>query len=360
APKLSVDVSGRISKDEIALANAQVSSTIDQSTVSTLVRELSPETKNLPTLSGPSKLNVAIGSFTLPLDTESKPVWSRAGRANITIQSDGRTVLNGIRMKSEASERDLGRLGFQSLKFNASLPFQTLFGAGQPDARSLATDFSVSILGPAQSPLFAMRAKADVEIDTAKPVGPLRVDVALERIDTRQLESMFDTSGLVASIVGDTIDFNTSISTIPGIDRNPLNIPASTITVSTDMRATGLKTSGPVVVTMSPKSIELKSPAQFDFKIVPSVVNELISRGDSKNASLALARSADFRISVGSLVLPKSAATRFSANASISTPDLRFTDSTGREIALADIKALVATESVGDATPLNFSFESKS
>jgi len=361
APKLAVDVSGRLSPREISLAAAKLGLTIDGATVSSLLHQFAPNVSGLPTLSNASKIDLTIGSFALPLDAEAQPVWSQAGTLSLALQSDGRTLIDGLRVQDDAGkERDLGRVGFQGLKLNASVPFQTLFGAGQPDARMFNADLVASLIGPAQSTLADLKLKSSVEIKSGKPVGPLALDLSVERIDVRQLESLAQQSNLASTLLGGQLGIRSNIVVTPDAGHDPLQFTTSTIELSTTLEAKGLTTNGPIVASISPELIALRNPASLSLKIDPAFVNNMMRESANGNPPLSLTRASAVSVIIDALSLPRIGGKDLNIKAQIAAPEIRLVDTAGRELSLVDTKFNVATDNAAPTNPLNFTLEMKS
>jgi hypothetical protein len=361
APKLAVDVSGRLSPREISLAAAKLGLTIDGATVSSLLHQFAPNVSGLPTLSNASKIDLTIGSFALPLDAEAQPVWSQAGTLSLALQSDGRTLIDGLRVQDDAGkERDLGRVGFQGLKLNASVPFQTLFGAGQPDARMFNADLVASLIGPAQSTLADLKLKSSVEIKSGKPVGPLALDLSVERIDVRQLESLAQQSNLASTLLGGQLGIRSNIVVTPDAGHDPLQFTTSTIELSTTLEAKGLTTNGPIVASISPELIALRNPASLSLKIDPAFVNNMMRESANGNPPLSLTRASAVSVIIDALSLPRIGGKDLNIKAQIAAPEIRLVDTAGRELSLVDTKFNVATDNAAPTKPLNFTLEMKS
>lgn len=361
APKLTCDLSGNVSEREVGLASAKVGLTIDGATVSSVLGRFAPDIAGLPSLSSPSKIGLSVGSFVLPLDAASKPVWSHAGMLSLALQSDGRTLIDGLRVReADGSERSLGRIGFQGLKMNASLPFQTIFGAGQPDARMLNADLSASIIGPSQTSLCDVKFKTSVEIDTGRPVGPLGLDVLLDRIDVRQFESIAGQSNQISSFIGGLLTIRSNLTVTPDAKRDPFDFDTSTLELTTALESKGFGTSDPVVVRVSPRFVEIPKPTTLTIRIDPAAANTLL-RGDSKNdPPLVLTRASAVSVTIDSLSIPRVAGGELKIQTQVSAPEVRFVDNTGREMILAESKFSLATDNTVPTKPINFSLEMKS
>lgn len=361
SPKLNCSVAGRVSKDHISIGASKISMQVDSSTIENVLEYSKPNNIDVPTLSGASAIDLMIEGFELPLDASSAPVWSRAGNVAISIQSPGQTLLDGLKiMAKDGVQRDLGRAGFQNLKLSVLLPFQTLFGAGQPDARNLDVDFFATVIGPSKSPMCDLRLKGNVEIESAKPVGPLNLDVDVSRIDTRQLAAMVPDAEVALEAVGDSFDIHSTAVITPGKDRNPLNIAGATVVTTNELKSRGISTAEPLVIVLSPSRLELRDSAQVEFSLSPDWFNTLLASGDTKNASLALSKPATLLLSVSSFKIPRDSSSNLKIDCALSTPELRLMDSIGREISMNDLRFIVSTDDSSQTKPVKFSVEVKS
>lgn len=359
--KLNCTVTGRFSQSLVSLSEAKLSTQIDAQTVTSVLERWSPEIKGVPTLTGASTINVSLGAFDLPLDSSSRPVWSQAGEAVVSIESGGQTLLEGLRFTSaDGIPRDIGRVGFQSLRFSAQLPFHNLFNTGQPDARDLKTEFAATIIGPSKSPIADLRAKARVEIDSSKPVGPLNLEIGLSKLDTKQLEILLPQGAPVFGALGDSADITSTLVITPGKDLNPLNLATATIVATNELKSRGIKTDGPVVLAFSPTTLEIRDGVKIECRLAPAFINQMLSGGDTKNASLALTKPTDLIFTVSSCKLPRHSSSIPNVNCSLFAPELQLTDSIGREILMTDLRFGVSTDDSSETKPVNFSMEVKS
>ena len=361
APKISCDVSGRLGERDVALSQAKLGIKIDGSTVSSVIKRFAPDVKGFPSLSNTSKVDVDVGAIRIPLDADLKPVWAQAGSLSIAVVSEGRTLIEGLRVQDvDEGERDLGRIGFQGLKLNVSLPFQTLFGVGQPEARMLTASLLTSIIGPAQTSLSDIRLQCGVEIESGKPIGPLNLELALDRIDLRQLETMTRGSNLASTLLGNQLTLRSNIAITPDAKRDLFDFTTSTVELAANIESKGVTTGGPIHMIVTPQSVEIPKPATLNLKIDPSIANNLL-QGDSKSdPPFMLTRVSAVSVTVESLALPRVAGIALNVNALVSAPEIRFVDNSGRELSLADTKFSVMTDNTAATKPIKFSIETKS
>ncbi|MFZ4572897.1 MAG: hypothetical protein ACOYN0_00785 [Phycisphaerales bacterium] len=369
AQRLDAGVSTRMEPGRLSLKSATVTTTVDEGTVSALLRQFAPDIQGAPRLAAPTRIELTMSPISVALDSASNPRWLEAGAAGLNIEAKGRTLVDGLSMKqADGSQRPLGRVGIEGLKVTASTPVAILLGVGQPGARTASVTLGGNVIGPADSQLCALAFSAQAELEAGKPAGPANVSVQLSDLDTRQLEQILGQDGLYSGALGASASVRVDASALPPAgSTGAMDFNAATINVAANFEAKNLRTNGPLKAVISPVSIAVTDPAKFTLRVEPKTVNALMEHkpkpgepARSPESQLTMSEPATFELTINSFTLPRTKAAKFAVNTSLQTAGLNMMDGKGRAITVAGLVLRAATDASAPTPPLTFLIEAAS
>lgn len=301
---LKAGTQAKLAKDAIAIAATSVETTLAPSTLATLMATFAPDLKDGPTLVNPAKITLGVKPLSIPMGSDGKPDFARAGEVELSLNMPGQTIAQGFKLKQEnGSVRDMGQIGVEDMALLVKAPGSLLGSSDAAWTKPLAADFSMKILtGPgAVSGVVTGKATGDLTSNKGQvSVGNLDAVAKIADLRNDKLDGFLAQPGLLVGALGPTtsVDANVKI-------RQPAG--GQTIDAEVAVLSPKMKFDGPMKLAVLPDRIRSDREVKINWQLDPEFANAHVFKPDASGKAMKLLAPAPVSLTLGKFAISKGA-----------------------------------------------------
>lgn len=363
ATNMAVNVKGAASQSAIKLNEATAQLNIAPETVRTLLDSFAPGVQGMPRLNGPATVYAAIDPVTLPTQGLGKIQPDQVGLVKATLAIPGRTLVDGLQVgvaQADGTVRTLSAIGVEDLRLVANVPVAAMVTDALPDQRGTSVDLRAQLLGAGGARVGALTGTLNADVSNGQPAGALNARFEISDIDVKGVEGLLMPGDALSQALGERANVSLVASIAPpetakvGDKFTPME---GTINVEAGLRATRLRTDGPIKAQVKNGMAVLTAPTKFSLSVPPDLANTYIApapaTGRPDPSQLRVVEPAEVQLSIDQFRMPlgavgdpgvvASADRRLEAAISVRVARAAMAAQNGNTLALNGVEASVRT-----------------
>lgn len=301
---LKAGTQAKLAKDAIAIAATSVETTLAPSTLATLMATFAPDLKDGPTLVNPAKITLGVKPLSIPMGSDGKPDFARAGEVELSLNMPGQTIAQGFKLKQEnGSVRDMGQIGVEDMALLVKAPGSLLGSSDAAWTKPLAADFSMKILTGPGAVSGVVTGQATGELTSNKgqvSVGNLDAVAKIADLRNDKLDGFLAQPGLLVGALGPTtsVDANVKIRQAAG---------GQTIDAEVAVLSPKMKFDGPMKLAVLPDRIRSDREVKINWQLDPEFANAHVFKPDASGKAMKLLAPAPVSLTLGKFAISKGA-----------------------------------------------------
>lgn len=314
ATNMAANVKAAASETAFRLNEATAQLNVAPETVRTLLDSFAPGVQGMPRLNGPATLYAAIDPVTLPTQGLGKVQTDRVGVVKATLAIPGRTLVDGLQVgapQQDGSVRTLTAMGVEDFRLVASVPVAAMIAEALPDQRATSVDLRAQLLGAGGARVGALTGTLNADMSNGQPAGALNARFEISEIDVRGVEGLLMPGDALSQALGERANVSLITSIVPpetarvGDKFTPME---GTINVEAGIRATRLRTDGPIKAQVKNGVAVLTAPTRFSLSVPPDLANDYLApppaTGQRDPAQLRMVEPADVQLNIEQFRMP--------------------------------------------------------
>lgn len=293
---LSAELSAALSDTALAIAGAQVESTMAPGTAEYLIKTFAPDMAKsgpAPKLAGPARLVMSVDPLTIPLENMS-PKLDKVGEAGVRVSLAGQTIIEGLMLPESKDAagvvtpaRAMGPVGVEDFKLAARAPVGALMGGGSAPVKA---DLSANLLAGGSrgaEKLATLTGNVDGTIAGGKP-GKINAVLKLDSIGVAAMDKFLAPAlGQEGMMLG-ALGADGAVHTTVQMDGSGESM---VIAASVLARFKQVAMQNPIQLTVLPDQFALLAPGEFTWYPQPAFLTSLLAKPAAAGAQ-ATAQSA--------------------------------------------------------------------
>lgn len=363
ASNMAMNVKAAASETAIKLNEATAQLNIAPETVRTLLNSFAPGVQGMPRLNGPATVYAAIEPVTLPTQGLGKVQPDQVGLVKATLAIPGRTLVDGLQVgvaQADGSVRTLSAIGVEDLRLVASVPVAAMVADALPNQRAASVNLRAQLLGAGGARVGALTGTLNADVSNGQPAGALNARFEISDIDVKGVEGLLLPGDALSQALGERANVSLVASIAPpdsakvGDKFTPME---GTISVEAGIRATRLRTDGPIKAQVKNGIAALTAPTRFSLSVPPDLANTYIApppeSGQRDPNQLRVVEPAEIQLNIEQFRMPlgavgdpgvvASADRRLEAAISVRVTRAAMASQSGNTLALNGLEASVRT-----------------
>lgn len=353
---LKAGTQAKLAKDAIAIAATSVETTLAPSTLATLMAMFAPDLKDGPTLVNPAKITLGVKPLSIPMGSDGKPDFARAGEFELSLNMPGQTIAQGFKLKQEnGGVRDMGQIGVEDMALLVKAPGSLLGSSDAAWTKPLAADFSMKILTGPGAVSGVVTGKATGDLTSSKgqvSVGNLDAVAKIADLRNDKLDGFLAQPGLLVGALGPTTSVDANVKIRPAAG-------GQTIDAEIAVLSPKMKFDGPMKLAVLPDRIKSDREVKINWQLDPEFANAHVFKPDASGKAMTLLAPAPVSLTLGKFAISKGAdptqpvgplkpgVFELAMNAIIPSLDLTLPD--GQRMKLGNTRVTLTTPPAADA-----------
>jgi hypothetical protein len=363
ATNMAVNVKAVASQTALKLSEATAQLNIAPETLRTLLDSFAPGVTGMPRLNGPATVYASIDPVTLPTQGLGKVQPDQVGMVKATLAIPGRTLVDGLQVgvaQADGTVRTLTAIGVEEFRLVANVPVAAMVADALPDQRATNVELRAQLLGAGGARVGALTGTLNADMSNGQPAGALNARFEISDIDVKGVEGLLMPGDALSQALGERANVSLVASIAPpesakvGDKFAPME---GTINVEAGIRATRLRTDGPIKAQVKNGMAVLTAPTKFSLSVPPDLANTYVApapaNGQRDPAQLRIVEPAEVQLSIDQFRMPlgavgdpgvvASADRRLEAAVSVRIARAAMAAANGNTLALNGVEASVRT-----------------
>lgn len=363
ATNMAVNVKAAASQTALKLSEATAQLNIAPETVRTLLDSFAPGVTGMPRLNGPATVYASIDPVTLPTQGLGKVQPDQVGLVKATLAIPGRTLVDGLQVgvaQADGTVRTLSAIGVEDFRLVVNVPVAAMVADALPDQRATNVELRAQLLGAGGARVGALTGTLNADMSNGQPAGALNARFEISDIDVKGVEGLLMPGDALSQALGERANVSLLASIAPpdsakvGDKFAPME---GTINVEAGIRATRLRTDGPIRAQVKNGMAVLTAPTKFSLSVPPDLANNYVApapaNGQRDPAQLRIVEPAEVQLSIEQFRMPlgavgdpgvvASADRRLEAAVSVRIARAAMAAANGNTLALNGVEASVRT-----------------